>query len=116
MTGSSDKFEELRFNELSESEMQERARSFLARMSARRTVRSFSDRTVPKEIIQQALATAGSAPSGANRQPWHFAVAGTAEIKQRIRVGAEEEEHPRFALAGEHLGDLRLYAAARRGG
>ena len=93
MAGSSDKFEELKFNELSESEMQERARSFLVRMSARRTVRSFSDRTVPKEIIQQALATAGSAPSGANRQPWHFAVAGTAEIKQRIRVGAEEEEH-----------------------
>ena len=78
MAGSSDKFEELKFNELSESEMQERARSFLVRMSARRTVRSFSDRPVPKEIIQQALATAGSAPSGANRQPWHFAVAGTA--------------------------------------
>ena len=93
MAGSSDKFEELKFNELSESEMQERARSFLARMSARRTVRSFSDRSVPKKIIQQALATAGSAPSGANRQPWHFAVAGTAEIKQRIRAGAEEEEH-----------------------
>ena len=88
-----DEFEELDFSELSEAEMQSRARSFLERMSTRRTVRSFSDRPVPKEIIKQALATAGSAPSGANRQPWHFAVAGTNEVKRRIRIGAEEEEY-----------------------
>ena len=93
MTQYSDKFEVLKFNELSISEMQSRAQSFLARMSTRRTVRNFSDRSVPKEIIEQALATAGSAPSGANRQPWHFAVAGTNEVKRRIRIGAEEEEH-----------------------
>ena len=93
MTQNSDKFEVLKFNELSISEMQSRAKSFLARMSTRRTVRNFSDRSVPKEIIEQALATAGSAPSGANRQPWHFAVAGTNEVKRRIRIGAEEEEH-----------------------
>jgi len=93
MTQNSDKFEVLKFNELSISEMQSRAQSFLARMSTRRTVRNFSDRFVPKEIIEQALATAGSAPSGANRQPWHFAVAGTNEVKRRIRIGAEEEEH-----------------------
>ena len=93
MTQNSDKFEVLKFNELSISEMQSRAQSFLARMSTRRTVRNFSYRSVPKEIIEQALATAGSAPSGANRQPWHFAVAGTNEVKRRIRIGAEEEEH-----------------------
>ena len=93
MTQNSDKFEVLKFNELSISEMQNRAKSFLAQMSTRRTVRNFSDRSVPKEIIEQALATAGSAPSGANRQPWHFAVAGTNEVKRRIRIGAEEEEH-----------------------
>ena len=93
MTQNSDKFEVLKFNELSISEMRSRAQSFLARMSTRRTVRNFSDRSVPKEIIEQALATAGSAPSGANRQPWHFAVAGTNEVKRRIRIGAEEEEH-----------------------
>ena len=93
MTDFSKKFEDLKFNELTESDMRERAQSFLDRMSTRRTVRSFSDRPVPKEIIQQALATAGSAPSGANRQPWHFAVAGGSEIKRRIRIGAEEEEY-----------------------
>ena len=63
MVGSLDKFEELRFNELPESEMQSRAKSFYARMSTRRTVRSFSNRPVSKVIIEQALATAGSAPS-----------------------------------------------------
>ena len=89
----SKEFEDLKFNELTESDMRERAQSFHDRMSTRRTVRSFSDRPVPKEIIQQALATAGSAPSGANRQPWHFAVAGGSEIKRRIRIGAEEEEY-----------------------
>ena len=93
MMGRSEKFEELKFSELSESEMLERAKMFLTRMSKRRTVRSFSDRPVSKEIIQHALATAGSSPSGANRQPWHFAVAGSAEIKKRLRVRAEEEEH-----------------------
>jgi nitroreductase len=93
MTDLSKEFEDLKFNELTESDMRERAQSFLDRMSTRRTVRSFSDRQVPKEIIQQALATAGSAPSGANRQPWHFAVAGGSEIKRRIRIGAEEEEY-----------------------
>lgn len=93
MVGSSDKFEELQFNKLPESEMQSRAKSFYARMSTRRTVRSFADRPVSKIIIEQALATAGSAPSGANRQPWHFAVAGTNRVKRKIRIGAEEEEH-----------------------
>jgi len=93
MTDLSKEFEDLKFNELTESDMRERAQSFLDRMSTRRTVRSFSDRPVSKEIIQQALATAGSAPSGANRQPWHFAVAGGSEIKRRIRIGAEKEEY-----------------------
>ena len=93
MTDLSKEFEDLKFNELTESDMRERAQSFLDRMSTRRTVRSFSDRPVSKEIIQQALCTAGSAPSGANRQPWHFAVAGGSEIKRRIRIGAEKEEY-----------------------
>jgi len=93
MSDSSEKFEDLRFNELKESEMEARAESFLIRMSTRRTVRDFSDRPVSKDIIQKALSTAGSAPSGANRQPWHFSVVGSPVIKREIRLGAEEEEH-----------------------
>lgn len=93
MSDSSEKFEDLKFDELKESEMEARAESFLIRMSTRRTVRDFSDRPVSKDIIQKALSTAGSAPSGANRQPWHFSVVGNPAIKREIRLGAEEEEH-----------------------
>jgi len=93
MSDSSEKFEAIKFDELKESEMEARAESFLIRMSTRRTVRDFSDRPVSKDIIQKALSTAGSAPSGANRQPWHFSVVGNPAIKREIRLGAEEEEH-----------------------
>ena len=93
MSDSSEKFEDLKFDELKESEMEARAESFLIRMSTRRTVRDFSDRPVSKDIIQKALSTAGSSPSGANRQPWHFSVVGNPAIKREIRLGGEEEEH-----------------------
>ncbi len=73
-------------------EMRARARAFQADMSRRRSVRSFSDRPVDREIIEACVATAGSAPSGANHQPWHFACVGSGEAKRRIRLAAEEEE------------------------
>lgn len=75
-----------------EQEMLQRARDFYQQASTRRSVRDFSDRTVPREIIEQCLLTAGSAPSGANRQPWHFCVVGNPELKRKIREGAEHEE------------------------
>ena len=75
-----------------EQEMLQRARDFYQQASTRRSVRDFSDRTVPREIIEQCLLTAGSAPSGANRQPWHFCVVGNPELKREIREGAEHEE------------------------
>lgn len=61
-------------------------------MQRRRTVRYFSDREVPREIIEDCLLAAGTAPSGANLQPWHFVVVSDPAIKQRIRVEAEKEE------------------------
>lgn len=73
-------------------EMQRRAREFHEHLKARRTVREYSDRAVPREIIEECLLTAGTAPSGANQQPWHFAVVTDPEIKKKIRVAAEEEE------------------------
>jgi len=75
-----------------EQEMLQRARDFYQLASTRRSVRDFSDRPVPREIIEQCLLSAGSAPSGANRQPWHFCVVGNPELKRRIREGAEHEE------------------------
>jgi nitroreductase len=61
-------------------------------MQRRRTVREFSDRAVPIDIIRTALAAAGTAPSGANLQPWHFVVVSDPAIKHRIRIAAEAEE------------------------
>ena len=76
----------------SSDEMRERARVFNQQMQRRRTVRDFSDRPVPREVIESCLRTAGSAPSGANLQPWHFVVVSDPAIKRKIRVAAEEEE------------------------
>jgi nitroreductase len=73
-------------------EMRAAARSFLETMRARRTVRDFSDRPVPRDIIEDCLLAAGTAPNGANRQPWKFVVVGDPEIKRRIREEAEVEE------------------------
>ena len=73
-------------------EMQERAASFRKEMQRRRTVRHFSDRPVPREIIEECLLTAGTAPNGANLQPWQFVVVSDPKVKHEIRVVAEEEE------------------------
>ena len=73
-------------------EMRRRAREFRALMARRRTVRDFSDRPVPRALIEDCVMTAGSAPSGANQQPWTFVCIADADTKRRIRVAAEEEE------------------------
>jgi len=73
-------------------EMKQRASSFRKEMQRRRTVRSFSDQPVPREIIEECLLTAGTAPNGANLQPWHFVVVSDPKVKHEIRVAAEEEE------------------------
>lgn len=70
----------------------ERARAFYQEMDQRRSVRFFSDDPVPRELIDHAIRTASTAPSGAHRQPWTFVVIGDAGIKKEIRVAAEEEE------------------------
>lgn len=78
--------------ERSPEQMRRRARAFRREMRRRRSVRQFADRDVPRELIEEAIRTAGSAPSGANLQPWHFAAVGDPEVKRRIREAAEEEE------------------------
>ena len=81
------------YKEYPVEDMRKRARDFNADMQRRRTVRHFADRPVDRSIIEDCLRAAGSAPSGANRQPWHFAVVTNPDIKRRIREAAEEEEH-----------------------
>jgi iodotyrosine deiodinase len=73
-------------------EMKQRAADFYADMRRRRTVRQFSQRPVPREIIENCLGAAGTAPSGANMQPWHFVVVTDPGIKRHIRQAAEAEE------------------------
>ena len=80
------------YQELDSQEMSQRAADFSELMSRRRTVREFSDRPVPRAIIDGALRAAGTAPSGANLQPWHFVVISGPETKRRIREAAEVEE------------------------
>lgn len=73
-------------------EMQARANAFYDEMRRRRTVRDFSERPVPRSVIEACLRTAGTAPSGANQQPWHFVVVSDSAVKARIRQAAEAEE------------------------
>lgn len=85
-------FEPLVFSEKTPQEMQEAAHAFYAGIRKRRTVREFSDRPVPREIIELALSAAGTAPSGANMQPWHFVAVSNPKLKMKIRAAAEKEE------------------------
>ena len=80
------------YREYPVEEMRRRLGDFYADINRRRTVREFSDRPVPRDIIETALKAANTAPSGANLQPWHFAVVSGAETKHKIRVAAEAEE------------------------
>ena len=73
-------------------EMTRRAEAFYADIRRRRTVRHFAATPVPRAVVEQALLAAGTAPSGANQQPWHFTVLETPEVRRRVREGAEAEE------------------------
>ncbi|MDT9599575.1 nitroreductase family protein [Sphingosinicella rhizophila] len=78
--------------ELPLSDMQRRIDAFQADLQRRHTVRSFSDRPVPRSIIESAIRAAGSAPSGANHQPWYFVAIGSPEAKAKLKALAEPEE------------------------
>lgn len=80
------------YHELTDAEMMRRAEDFYCSMRTRRSVREFSDRPVPRDVIEYCLKTAGSAPNGANLQPWHFVVVSDPQLKRAIREGAEAEE------------------------
>jgi iodotyrosine deiodinase len=80
------------FRELPQTEMVQRASQFYREMQRRRTVRDFDRRAVPREVIEQCLLAAGTAPSGANQQPWFFSVITDPDHKKRVREAAEVEE------------------------
>ena len=82
----------LRFDKKSEEEMLQQSKDYNAHLDQRRSVRDFSDKPVPKEIIENIIKTASTAPSGAHKQPWTFCVVSDPEIKKQIRIAAEQEE------------------------
>ena len=86
----------LEFEEFPPAEMVKRAETFYRMMSRRRSVRSMSTRPVPKECIARAILTAGSAPSGANQQPWRFVIVEDPELKRELREAAEREERENY--------------------
>ena len=90
-------------------EIAARAIKFADRMHLRRSVRDFSDRPIPRYIIENIIRAAGSAPSGANQQPWHFVAISNAEVKREIRIAAEAEEREFYVnkrASDEWLGAL----------
>jgi len=80
------------FKEYPESEMIIKSKTFYEQVKTRRTVRDFSDKPVSRQVIENCIKAAGTAPNGANLQPWHFVIISNPEIKKKIRIAAEEEE------------------------
>jgi iodotyrosine deiodinase len=85
---------------LPDSERIARATAMREKLSTRRSCRYFSDKPVPREIVEQAILAAGGAPNGANHQPWHFAIVSSPEKKRAIRKAAEEEERRFYGADG----------------
>jgi len=83
--------------DLGDDERVARAAGFRQEIASRRSCRMFSSAPVPREVIEQAILAAGTAPSGANHQPWHFAIVSSPELKHRIRLAAEDEERAFYA-------------------
>ena len=78
--------------QFSAQEMTQKAESYYQLIKRRHSVRHFSDEPVPRQVIETCIKAAGTAPSGANHQPWHFVCVGDASVKRKIRIAAEHEE------------------------
>lgn len=104
-------FKQLDFQEFTGEDMQSRSETFLNEMSKRRSIRTFSSRSIPIEIIYNCIQTAASAPSGANKQPWQFVVVKDPAVKAKIRQAAEleEKEFYRHRATKEWLEDLNQF-------
>ncbi len=104
-------FKQLDFQEFTGEDMQSRSEKFLNEMSKRRSIRTFSDRSVPIEIIYNCIQTAASAPSGANKQPWQFVIVKDPAVKAKIKQAAEleEKEFYRHRATKEWLEDLNQF-------
>ena len=93
---------------MTDEQMRQGARDYYARISRRHSVRAFSDRAVPRDIIETCVRAAGTAPSGANHQPWHFVCVADPALRRKIRIAAEHEEDAFYGgkASDEWLADL----------
>ncbi len=101
----------LQHERVDQEESLQRARSFADLLNRRRTVRTFSPDPVPIELLRQVVRAAGTAPSGAHKQPWTFVLVTDPELKRKIREGAEEEERKNYGgrMSEEWLEDLAVF-------
>ena len=97
--------------EVGSSEMIERTNDYFHFMDKRRSLRFFSDREVPKEVIENLIKTASTAPSGAHKQPWTFVAVSSGKVKKQIREAAEKEEYESYngRMSEEWLSDLKAF-------
>ncbi|MFK7950549.1 MAG: nitroreductase family protein [Saprospiraceae bacterium] len=97
--------------QVADNEIVERSQLYYELMDKRRSVREFSDKAVPMEVIENIVRTASSAPSGAHKQPWTFCVVSSSEIKKQIREAAEKEEYTNYngRMSEEWLDDLKVF-------
>ena len=104
-------YKKINFSKISTDEMNLRSKSLLHQIQQRRSVRDFSSQNVPIEVIKNCIKTAASAPSGANKQPWHFSLVQNKKIKKEIRVAAESEEKQFYEhrASKEWLEDLNQF-------
>lgn len=111
MSPNSTSFQPLNAATPTADELLVRSHRFFQEMHTRRTVRDFSDRSVPKAVIENLLQTANSAPSGANKQPWTFCVVSDPGIKHQIRKAAEKEEYENYhgRMSEDWLDDLKKF-------
>lgn len=105
------KFVPYHFARLPTSEMSTKIEQFYDLMKLRRTVREFSSEPIPDGVLEKAILTAGTAPSGAHKQPWFFSIVKDPEIKHKIRIAAEEEEKINYEsrFPAEWLADLAIF-------
>ena len=96
---------------VADDEIVERSRAYYEMMDKRRSIRVFSDKAVPFEVVENIIKTASSAPSGAHKQPWTFCVISDLDIKKQIRKAAEEEEYTNYngRMSEEWLDDLKVF-------
>ncbi|PIQ09763.1 MAG: nitroreductase family protein [Ignavibacteriales bacterium CG18_big_fil_WC_8_21_14_2_50_31_20] len=95
----------------SDNEVVEKSQLFFNKMNSRRTVRTFSSELIPVQVLKNAIKTANTSPSGANKQPWHFVLVQSAKMKKKIRIAAEKEEKEFYSnrASKEWLKDLEPF-------